>query len=253
MPRTWPVFGACLLDPAVPAVRAQQARAARPPQLNIVGLRNGGVDWVALTYMRSKRQGNGLRGKLRSRIANNLQMAGIPVLHEGAVLSPVDPADQQRPLWQCLGHVPPFNAFHESERRDISEIVDTQLFEAGTSIICAGDQGNSQVLVPADGGEEVVVGNITAGNIFGEMSLLTGAPHSATVRALTGCLVHELRSDDLAPFLKARPALLEKLTQIVVQRQAATRSHLASTAAGDQTPTVEKASLLAKVCLFLKL
>ena len=43
------------------------------------------------------------------------------------------------------------------------------------------------------------------------MSLLTGEPRSATVRAVDGALVYEVGRRQLQPLLAARPELLEAL------------------------------------------
>ena len=64
---------------------------------------------------------------------------------------------------------------------------------------------------------------------------------------------HELRSDDLARFLKDRPALLEKLARIVGQRLAVNVTQLASAASPNHAFAIETATLLQKVCAFLKL
>jgi small-conductance mechanosensitive channel/CRP-like cAMP-binding protein len=53
-----------------------------------------------------------------------------------------------------------------------------------------------------------VLGRIGPGDYIGEIGLLTGAPHAATVTALTPCLVYELRKDDIASLLAKRPELV---------------------------------------------
>ena len=51
----------------------------------------------------------------------------------------------------------------------------------------------------------VRMGRVRAGDFFGEVSLLTGEPRSATVTAVTDCVVYEIRKQDFEPLLKARP------------------------------------------------
>ena len=50
------------------------------------------------------------------------------------------------------------------------------------------------------------------------MSLLTGAPRSATVRALEGALVYEIGRRQYAPILAARPELVEALERAMEAR-----------------------------------
>ncbi|HWT99157.1 MAG TPA: mechanosensitive ion channel family protein, partial [Terriglobales bacterium] len=52
------------------------------------------------------------------------------------------------------------------------------------------------------------LGRIGPGDYIGEIGMLTGAPHAATVTALTPCIVYELRKEDLAPLLTTRPELV---------------------------------------------
>ena len=56
-----------------------------------------------------------------------------------------------------------------------------------------------------------VVGRIGAGDYIGEIGMLTGAPHAATVTALTPCIVYELCKKDVAPILAETPELVAAL------------------------------------------
>lgn len=233
----------------------------RPPVLTIHGLRNGGVEWALRTFTPHARLTR-LRGELRSRMANNLHIAGIPVLRESAVLNNVEEAEGRRPLAACLAYFPLFDLFNEEERCRLADLVDTRIYPAGSVIIAAGEPGASllimreglaQAFLPVEDGPDLLVGNIVAGNVFGEMSVLTGAPRRATVKARTGCLVHELSSANLAPFLKARPELVERLARVVTQRQMANDALRATGPAPANLPRQDHASLLAKVRLFFGL
>ena len=53
------------------------------------------------------------------------------------------------------------------------------------------------------------------------MSLLTGQPRTATVRAATDAVVFEVAKDHLDPVLRRRPELAEGLAAMVAARQAA--------------------------------
>jgi len=54
--------------------------------------------------------------------------------------------------------------------------------------------------------------------VIGEMSLLTGEPRSATVRAFDGALVYEVGRRQLQPLLTARPELYEALQGAMLAR-----------------------------------
>ena len=54
------------------------------------------------------------------------------------------------------------------------------------------------------------IGRISAGDYIGEIGMLTGAPHAATVKALTPCTVFELRKDQVAPLLAEEPEMVRQ-------------------------------------------
>ena len=54
------------------------------------------------------------------------------------------------------------------------------------------------------------------GAIFGEISLLLGKPHMATVRAVTHCRVHVIEGG--ADFLKSNPEIAFELSTLLAQR-----------------------------------
>jgi CRP-like cAMP-binding protein len=59
-----------------------------------------------------------------------------------------------------------------------------------------------------------------ASDYFGEMSLLTGAPRSATIRAVEETRLVVLRKEALRPLLVADPTVLERLSKTLARRQA---------------------------------
>lgn len=62
------------------------------------------------------------------------------------------------------------------------------------------------------------------GDYFGEMSLLTGEPRSASVVAEGPCETFVLERADLAPILESDPAVAETLSRVLAERTAATEA-----------------------------
>jgi CRP-like cAMP-binding protein len=62
------------------------------------------------------------------------------------------------------------------------------------------------------------------GEHFGEIDLLTGAPSTVKITALTPVVVYELAKDDLAPILQARPEISRELCRALARSRAASRS-----------------------------
>ena len=101
-------------------------------------------------------------------------------------------------------------------------------YEAGRTIVRQGDEGDSLflisqgrvgILVQDANNEGQLVATLGRGQCFGEMSLLTGAPRSATVRALEDSELLVLGRAEFREILLADPKVLEALSQILGQRQ----------------------------------
>ncbi|MCI5073727.1 mechanosensitive ion channel family protein [Oricola sp.] len=93
--------------------------------------------------------------------------------------------------------------------------------EAGSSLFVVAE-GVLDVHVEGQDQKPLKVGHISAGEIFGEMSLLTGAPRSATVSASTGVVAYEITHAQFEALLKERPEIAEAISRLVARRQAAT-------------------------------
>jgi CRP-like cAMP-binding protein len=105
--------------------------------------------------------------------------------------------------------------------------------QPGDSLFVVAD-GDVEVIVRRDGGEDVRVDVMGRGAIVGEMSLLTGEPRSATVRADDGALVYEVGLEQYRPLLGAHPEWTDTLAALAHQRLT---ERARSLAAYDQPPS----------------
>jgi CRP-like cAMP-binding protein len=132
------------------------------------------------------------------------------------------------------------------------------LFEAGQTIVSQGDRGASMFVLCA--GEAAVTlagadGELArhhAGGFFGEMSLLTGDPRSATVTAVTDCDLIEIGVDAFRDVVMADATLVERVSEDVARRRAALdqhRAHQVESGAAPETPQ----TLVARIRRFLRL
>jgi small-conductance mechanosensitive channel/CRP-like cAMP-binding protein len=106
-------------------------------------------------------------------------------------------------------------------------------YDAGEKLVTEGDRGDSlfvlargRVSVSKSGTEigttSVALATLGPGDCFGEMSLLTGAPRTATVTAQDAVEVLVLDRAALAPVLQQDPSLAETLSRVLAERVAAT-------------------------------
>lgn len=101
------------------------------------------------------------------------------------------------------------------------EKMSARRFPAGAVIVREGEAGDSLYLVTEgrvevetrDEGERIVLGTLGPGDFFGEVSLLTARPRTATVTALTDLETLELRRADLVSLRAAYPDLERALAE----------------------------------------
>lgn len=81
-------------------------------------------------------------------------------------------------------------------------------------------EGLLNVLVDLDqSGREQIVSQLSPGEFFGEMALLTGEPRSATIQAKTAAVIYEISRPTIMQLVEARPEISECMSLAVAQRQ----------------------------------
>jgi glucose-6-phosphate 1-dehydrogenase len=97
------------------------------------------------------------------------------------------------------------------------------VFQAGEVIMRKGDAGRElylisrgEVEVVGDSGQ--VVARLGEGSVFGEISLLTSEPRSATIRAASYCDFFVLDKSDFIRVLRDRPHFLKAITEVAEAR-----------------------------------
>ena len=96
------------------------------------------------------------------------------------------------------------------------------------------------------------VARLRNGDVFGEMSLLTGEPRTATVLAAVDCDLVEIDADGFRSVVMANPSVLEHVTTVAsTRREELDRHRETHTAAA--SPTEIRRSLLERVRNFLRL
>lgn len=103
-----------------------------------------------------------------------------------------------------------------------------QVFGPREALVTRGEAGDSMFLVlegsvevigKAAAGPRVVLATMAAGDSFGEMSLVTGEPRSATVRAIGDVMVLEISKEHLSPLMEERPELAESIGAVLEGRK----------------------------------
>ena len=146
-------------------------------------------------------------------------LAGIPIL---ALLG----ADEQRALARTARPL----TLGPTERLVVQG-------EAGGSLFVIAD-GELEVMLRGDDGEDVLVDTMGKGEVVGEMSLLTGEPRTASVRARDGAVVYEVGVQQYGPILGAHPELVDILAKLMVNRIDKRRTRLDARAAARERAAI---------------
>jgi CRP-like cAMP-binding protein len=96
-------------------------------------------------------------------------------------------------------------------------------------------RGNVRVQIPGPDGHQVI-NNLSVNDFFGEMSLLTGEPRSATVVAEDEVDVLEIRKRALKPIFESNPELMDSVCEIIEERKALLMANIHETDEGKPVP-----------------
>lgn len=129
------------------------------------------------------------------------------------------------------GHAWFFEGVPVDELAPLIESLEVRSYAAGTVVMAEGDRthemyipqaGSVEVVIADSDGSEQRVGRIVPGGTVGEISLLTGQPAVATVRATSDLEVIVLSEDDFARLASRFPQIYRNVGIILAERLART-------------------------------
>ncbi len=137
-----------------------------------------------------------------------------------------EPADLERRLAE-LRRVDFIRSLPDDAHRALAGQVDSLGYSGGERIVTQGEAGDSFFVVQSgqaavriedSSGAPQTVATLGPGAYFGVMSLLTGAPRSATVVADGDVVVLRLSKEAFREMLVAHPAAAERISEVVAER-----------------------------------
>ena len=234
---------------------------APAPMVHLTEFAGSSINYRAHFWIERYAMEDVVRDRVRSALYYTLKRRGISIpfpiqVEYSAELPPPGPnAAVQTRARAMLAGTDLFGLLSDEERRGLAEVSPIHAFGAGESIVRQGDEGRSayvvckgRVRVSLDPGDaELAI--LEPGAYFGEMSLLTGEPRTASVRAVGDCEVMEVASDQFRRFVLERPSVVERIGSVVTDRRAGLAKARSS---GAQAPASESThSLIQRVRRFL--
>ncbi|ULA63533.1 MAG: Potassium efflux system KefA protein / Small-conductance mechanosensitive channel [Nitrospira sp.] len=249
---------------AVPGVVAAPA-----PVSFIEEFKDSGISYKLKFFFHDYGSRERIEGEVMSYVWYAFQRNGIEIPYPQRVVQMTQPPDLTAQRATELTGIEAqlraidFLAILDTEaRRSLAEQAQTRVYLPGEQVVREGEPGEELFVVMGGEADVVIktgdqttpVATLTKGQFFGEMSLLTGAPRSATVQAKSQLTVTVIGKHAMSQVISRTPGLAEQFGTILTTRQsalAATRE-TADRASKLRSAAEDGRSLTAKILQFFR-
>jgi CRP-like cAMP-binding protein len=218
-----------------------------PPQCVCLGFDDNGIQYGAIYWLTDLGRDMGTDSDVRVHVYAALQRHGMQIPYPHRVLIRDRTENREAALnreleerGRVLAQVPLFSAFTADERRALASELVTCNYVGGDVVSRHGDvadclyilsSGTVTVYGAAQGNEpRPRLAVLTAPDYFGEMGVLTGQPRTATIVTEGEATCYRLDKPGFDAILRARPALVDALSEVIADRQSANDKTLALSA-----------------------
>lgn len=222
----------------LPAVSGAAGVLASPaPSLVTFGFDESGVSYWLRYYIEEMGRRDAIDGAVRDRVWYSLERAGVALGVPSRTLTMQEISEasersrQEKKLAVRIAEIGQIDLFSRLSPADIQQLGEnakSELFAPGEVVIRRGDRGETMFVVLSgelrvhleENGvgatEEVKIGR---GSFFGEMSLLTGDPRTATVVAVTSCELLVLDHLAFKQIFADHPEVAKAISEKVIERR----------------------------------
>lgn len=259
----------CILMTSVLSVLDEYGFSEHPqPEVLVSGFPANGTEYTIRYWIYAWEKINPANAKDRvfSSIMRHLRLNAISPSYAKLGKFPISPPNMRKPpelaqnTPRFISNIGFFEPMTSEECNFVAERGKIKTWQAGEVILEQGEEGRSMFVILGglvkayiigQNNEEAYVGQIQTGELFGEMSLLTNEPRSATVKSVTPVTTMEITQDIFEHLLTKRPSLGEKLSEIIAIRQRKS-ADIVSQNSKDETQTLKK-SIYGKMSKIFKL
>ena len=253
-------------DVVVEAVRAQSfVRADPAPDCILLDFKDDASTYACRYWMDDFQRDDSSDSAVRSAIWYALHRAGmeIPFPSMNINVTEMNEDREQRKVDEeyarrldALSRVDVFRALDAEKIDRLARRMRMIIYGPGEVVLRQGDPGDSLYVVRAGSvavqlgalGARKEIATLSAGQFFGEMSLMTGESRSATVVAKSDCECYVVDKQAFQEILEERPELAGVISDILAHRQVALDGATADAALASQT--VQKNQLRSKIAAF---
>jgi small-conductance mechanosensitive channel len=202
------------------------------PDARIIAFTERGIEWELRYYVPDAGTAWKVRYQIQRNLLRNLHYSGIALPYPVLVRKDAPPREQgYEPADEVrfLRGVELFDSLSDDELRSVVKALTLRLKITGQPLVRQGEAGDSLFVLREgllrvsirrpDTSDEIEVAQLAPGSFVGEMSLLTGAPRSATVTPVIDSMCYEITRDIMAPLIEKRPELAQQLSDVLADRQ----------------------------------
>lgn len=130
-------------------------------------------------------------------------------------------------IFEHVGQTELFQGLSLDGLEDVTHRLAQKTFPAGHTIVHRGDPGASMFIILSGSaavvltnaeGWEYTIATLSAGEVFGEMALLTGEPRSANVKAVSELHAVEIHQTEFRDMIRVQPELNTRLLHLLARR-----------------------------------
>ncbi len=220
---------------AVPGVAPEPS-----PASYLHEFKESGIEYKLRFWLRDYARRERIAGEVMAYVWYAFKRQGIEIPFPQRVLHQAAAEDQQvtraseiAEYLARLRSIGFLSVLNEAEHRQLAEGAEQRLFMPGELVVHEGDEGSEFFVIMAGSADVEIstegraskVAAITSGDFFGEMSLLTGAPRSASVRATSPLTVLVVGKEAMGTILSNNQTLVERFGETLAKRQSTLASH----------------------------
>jgi small-conductance mechanosensitive channel/CRP-like cAMP-binding protein len=195
------------------------------PQVQPVEFGESAVIYMVRYYLRDYSHALTAQGEVYGRLWYRFGRAGIEIPFPQRTIMLRNEPQRSHVHQALLQELELFAPFTEAERMAIATSAQERHYGRGEHVIKEGDEGHTFFVVTAGaltvhaGKQATEVARLGRGDHFGEMSLLTGEPRTATVTASEDAVLLEVDRDAFARHFVEHQGLAQQLSEVLARRK----------------------------------
>lgn len=240
-----------------------------PADCQLLHLTDSSARYVSRYWLTDFARDTSTDSVVQTRIFYALKRAGIPLAMPAHAIFLTEDSPERRKHKQASEHerrmfalsrIGLFRELSDADRHELAAGLQHTPFSRGEVIVRMGAAAHHLYMITSgsvsvrtgDGDTEYELARLNEGEFFGEMSLLTGEPRSATTVAATDVECYRLDAEVFRNLLSRRPDLADKVASALSDRRSALQAYK-QPGARRSMPELNERDLLNKIRAFFRL